>query len=84
VRHRVRVGQIEGKAAAGELDRLVEAVVARGQLAGHAIHLAIARRDLERLGRLGLEVLRLVLDVRQRSAQRDRLEARGIHRQRLV
>ena len=75
---------VERERAAGQLDGLVEPIVARGELAGDEIEVAVRRRDRQRFGGVRLEVLRLVGDKCQRGAQRERVEAGGIHRQCLV
>ena len=81
---RAEVARVERQGPARQLDRFVEPVVARGQIARHAIDLAVPRRDRQRFGGFGLEILRLVFDVGERRAQRDRVEARRVHDQCLV
>jgi hypothetical protein len=51
----------------------------RRQLTGRAVHVAVGRRNRQRLVGLRLEFLRLVLDERERRDERVRLEARRVH-----
>ena len=61
-----RVSAVERDGAARQFDSLVESVIVRGHLARDAVHVAVIGRDGQRLGDLGVELLRLVIDVGDR------------------
>ena len=63
---------------------LVEAVVARGEIAGDAIDLAERRIDGENALRFGLERRLVAAHVGDRAEQRPRVEVRGIGLENLV
>ena len=70
-----RVGGIELQPPAHQRRRLLETVVAGGEVAGDPVDLAVGRIDLEHPPDLGLEVVQPVLDIGDRGHQRPRLEA---------
>ena len=84
IREGVRVPRIEHEPPARERNRLVEAIVVPGQLAGGAIDFSVVGGDGERPGDFGFEVRLLVFDVGERGEERVRVEARRIDEQRLV
>ena len=69
---------VERQTFARQRHRLVEPVVVRGQLARRPIHVAVVRRDRQRLRYRRVEVLRLVVDERDGGHERVRFEVRRI------
>jgi hypothetical protein len=84
IRQRGGIVWTQLQSAPDELDRFVEAVGVRRELAGDAIHLAMRRRDGEHLGDTPFELRGLVLDVGEARHQRVRLQALRIDRERLL
>ena len=74
---------IEGDGLARQRDRFVEAVVARRQLAGDAIHLAERGVDRQHLGDLGLVRRLVVAHVGDGAEQRPGIQMRRVGRQHL-
>jgi hypothetical protein len=78
------VGGVEVERAARQRDRLVESIVARGQIAGDAIDLAELRIDREDAGGLCFEGGLIAADVRDRAEQGSGVEVRRVGAEHLV
>ena len=75
---------IDGQSATDQCRGFIEAIVARGVIAGHAIHLAVDRVDFQNLLDPGVERGRLPFEEVDRRFERVRFEAVGIHFQRAL